>query len=165
MHTVAYGAGLRVSEVVNLKLSDIDSDRMILRIEQGKGQKDRNGMLSPRLLEMLREWWLIGQPTTWLFPGRDPLNPITTKQIYRAVRNTAEDVGIKKRVSPHTLRHSFATHLLEQGVDIRIIQVALGHSKLDTTARYAHVASKVLREVVSPLDRLSPLVPKKGTPT
>jgi|SRR5262245_12888995 len=163
---VAYGAGLRVSEVVNLKVSDIDSERMVLRIEQGKGKKDRNGMLSPRLLEVLREWWLIGQPTTWLFPGRDPLLPITAKQIYRAVRNTAEDVGIKKRVSPHTLRHSFATHLLEQGVDIRLIQVALGHSKLDTTARYAHVASRVLREVVSPLDRLSPLAPKKkGTPT
>lgn len=154
---VAYGAGLRVSEVANLRVSDIDSKRMVLRIEQGKGQKDRNGMLSPRLLEVLREWWLIGRPTTWLFPGRDPLLPITTKQIYRAVRNTAEDVGIKTRVSPHTLRHSFATHLLEQGVDIRLIQVALGHSKLDTTARYAHVASKVLRDMVSPLDRLGSL--------
>jgi integrase/recombinase XerD len=162
---VAYGAGLRVSEVVNLKVSDIDSKRMVLRIEQGKGQKDRNGMLSPRLVEVLREWWLIGQPTTWLFPGRDPINPITSKQIYRAVRYTSEAVGIKKRVSPHTLRHSFATHLLEQGVDIRVIQVALGHSKLDTTARYAHVASKVLREVESPLDRLSPLVPgPRGKP-
>jgi integrase/recombinase XerD len=163
---VAYGAGLRVSEVVNLKVSDIDSKRMVLRIEQGKGKKDRNGMLSPRLLEVLREWWLIGQPTTWLFPGRDPLMPITTKQIYRAVRETAEDVGIKKRVSPHTLRHSFATHLLEQGVDIRVIQVALGHAKLDTTARYAHVASKVLRDMVSPLDQLGSLQPakKKGTP-
>ena len=161
---VAYGAGLRVSEVVNLKVSDIDSKRMVLRIEQGKGQKDRNGMLSPRLVEVLREWWLIGQPTTWLFPGRDPLVAISTKQIYRAVRNTAADIGIKKRVSPHTLRHSFATHMLEQGVDIRLIQVALGHSKLDTTARYAHVASKVLRDMVSPLDRLSPLVPKKGEP-
>ena len=161
---VAYGAGLRLSEITNLKVSDIDSKRMLLRIEQGKGQKDRNGMLSPRLLEVLREWWLIGQPTTWLFPGRDPLVAISTKQIYRAVRNTAADIGIKKRVSPHTLRHSFATHLLEQGVDIRLIQVALGHSKLDTTARYAHVASKVLRGMVSPLDRLSPLVPKKGEP-
>ena len=161
---VAYGAGLRLSEITNLKVSDIDSKRMLLRIEQGKGQKDRNGMLSPRLLEVLREWWLIGQPTTWLFPGRDPLLPISTKQIYRAVRDTAADIGIKKRVSPHTLRHSFATHMLEQGVDIRLIQVALGHSKLDTTARYAHVASKVLREMVSPLDRLSPLVPKKGEP-
>jgi site-specific recombinase XerD len=161
---VAYGAGLRLSEITNLKVSDIDSQRMLLRVEQGKGQKDRNGMLSPRLLEVLREWWLIGQPTTWLFPGRDRLMPISTKQIYRAVCNTAADIGIKKRVSPHTLRHSFATHMLEQGIDIRLIQVALGHSKLDTTARYAHVASKVLREMVSPLDRLSPLVPKKDEP-
>lgn len=162
---VAYGAGLRVSEVTNLRVSDIDSTRMLLRIEQGKGKKDRNGMLSPRLLEVLKEWWLIGQPTTWLFPGRDPLLPITTKQIYRAVCETAAAVGIEKRVSPHTLRHSFATHMLEQGVDIRLIQVALGHSKLDTTARYAHVASKVLREIVSPLDRLSSLRPNNGTPT
>jgi site-specific recombinase XerD len=122
---VAYGAGLRVSEVANLKVSDIDSERMVLRVEQGKGKKDRNGMLSPRLLELLREWWLVGQPTTWLFPGRDPLLPITTRQLYRVVRDTAAAVGIEKRVSPHTLRHSFATHLLEQGVDIRVIQVAL----------------------------------------
>jgi len=161
---VAYGAGLRVSEVANLKVSDIDSERMVLRVEQGKGRKDRNGMLSPRLLELLQEWWLVGQPTTWLFPGRDPLLPITTRQLYRVVRDTADAVGIEKRVSPHTLRHSFATHLLEQGVDIRVIQVALGHSKLDTTARYAHVASKVLREVLSPLDQLTPLTRKKGTP-
>jgi integrase/recombinase XerD len=162
---VAYGAGLRVSEVANLKVSDIDSERMVLRIEQGKGKKDRNGMLSPRLLDLLREWWLVGQPTTWLFPGRDVLQPITPRQLHRVVRDTAAAVGIQKRVSPHTLRHSFATHLLEQGVDIRLIQVALGHSKLDTTARYAHVASKVLRDMVSPLDRLTPLAPRKGTPT
>ena len=162
---VAYGAGLRVSEVANLKVSDIDSERMVLRVEQGKGKKDRNGMLSPRLLELLREWWCVGQPTTWLFPGRDPLLPITTRQLYRVVCDTAAAVGIEKRVSPHTLRHSFATHLLEQGVDIRVIQVALGHSKLDTTARYAHVASKVLRDVLSPLDQLTPLAPKKGAPT
>ena len=161
---VAYGAGLRVSEVANLKVSDIDSERMVLRVDQGKGRKDRNGMLSPRLLELLQEWWLVGQPTTWLFPGRDPLLPITTRQLYRVVRDTAAAVGIEKRVSPHTLRHSFATHLLEQGVDIRVIQVALGHSKLDTTARYAHVASKVLRDVTSPLDQLTPLAPRKGTP-
>ena len=161
---VAYGAGLRVSEVANLKVSDIDSERMVLRVEQGKGKKDRNGMLSPRLLELLQEWWLVGQPTTWLFPGRDPLLPITTRQLYRVVRDTAAAVGIEKRVSPHTLRHSFATHLLEQGVDIRVIQVALGHSKLDTTARYAHVASKVLRDVTSPLDQLTPLTPKKDAP-
>ena len=161
---VAYGAGLRVSEVANLKVTDIDRARMVLRIEQGKGQKDRLGLLSPRLLELLEEWWLIGQPTTWLFPGRDPLLPITTRQLYRVVTDTARAVGIEKRVSPHTLRHSFATHLLEQGVDIRLIQVALGHSKLDTTARYAHVASKVLRDMVSPLDRLGPLTPKKDQP-
>jgi site-specific recombinase XerD len=161
---VAYGAGLRVSEVANLKVSDIDSERMVIRVEQGKGRKDRNGMLSPRLLELLQDWWLVGQPTTWLFPGRDPLLPITTRQLYRLIRDTAAAVGIDKRVSPHTLRHSFATHLLEQGVDIRVIQVALGHSKLDTTARYAHVASKVLREVLSPLDQLTPLTRKKGAP-
>jgi len=161
---VAYGAGLRVSEVANLKLSDIDSKQMLLRVEQGKGGKDRNAMLSPRLLALLRDWWCVGQPATWLFPGRDPLLPITTRQLYRVVREAAEAAGIKKRVSPHTLRHSFATHLLEQGVDIRVIQVLLGHAKLDTTARYAHVASKVLREVTSPLDLLTPLAPKKGTP-
>ena len=122
---VAYGAGLRVSEVANLKVSDIDSERMVLRVEQGKGKKDRNGMLSPRLLSLLREWWCVGQPAAWLFPGRDALLPVTTRQLYRVVRDTAAAAGIQKRVSPHTLRHSFATHLLEQGVDIRLIQVAL----------------------------------------
>ncbi len=161
---VAYGAGLRVSEVANLRVSDIDSERMVIRVEQGKGKKDRNGMLSPRLLVLLREWWLVGRPTTWLFPGRDSLLPITPRQLHRVVCETAGAVGIEKRVSPHTLRHSFATHLLEQGVDIRLIQVALGHSKLDTTARYAHVASKVLREMVSPLDQLTPLVRGKDAP-
>jgi len=161
---VAYGAGLRVSEVANLKVSDIDSKRMLLRVEQGKGKKDRNGMLSPRLLELLRDWWCVAQPTTWLFPGRDPLLPITPRQLYRVVRDAADAAEIKKRVSPHTLRHSFATHLLEQGVDIRVIQVLLGHAKLDTTARYAHVASKVLRDVTSPLDLLTPLVPRRSAP-
>ena len=163
--SVAYGAGLRVSEVANLRVPDIDSERMVIRVEQGKGKKDRNGMLSPRLLELLREWWQVGRPTTWLFPGRDPLLPMTSRQLRRVVCETADAVGIEKRVSPHTLRHSFATHLLEEGIDIRLIQVALGHSKLDTTARYAHVASKVLREMVSPLDRLTSLVPGKDAPT
>ena len=161
---VAYGAGLRVSEVANLKISDIDRDRMVLRVEQGKGRKDRNAMLSPRLLGLLEDWWQIGRPTTWLFPGRDPILPVTARQLYRVVRDTAAAVGIDKRVSPHTLRHSFATHLLEQGVDIRVIQVLLGHTKLDTTARYAHVASKVLREVTSPLDQLAPLQSKPREP-
>jgi len=163
--SAAYGAGLRVSEVVALKVSDIDSERMLLRIEQGKGRKDRFAMLSPLLLELLRDWYRIARPTVWLFPGRDPLLPITPRQLHRVVCETADAVGIEKRVSPHTLRHSFATHLLEQGVDIRLIQVALGHSKLDTTARYAHVASKVLREMVSPLDQLTSLVRDKDAPT
>ena len=159
---VAYGAGLRVSEVANLKVSDIDSKRMLIRVEEGKGRKDRNAMLSPRLLELLRDWWWVGRPSTWLFPGRDPLLPVTARQLYRVVEEAAAAAEIKTRVSPHTLRHSFATHLLEQGVDIRVIQVLLGHAKLDTTARYAHVASKVLREVTSPLDRLTPIGPREG---
>lgn len=161
---VAYGAGLRVSEVANLKVSDIDSKRMLIRVEEGKGRKDRNAMLSPRLLELLRDWWRVGRPATWLFPGRDPLLPVTTRQLYRVVEEAAAAAEIKTRVSPHTLRHSFATHLLEQGVDIRVIQVLLGHAKLDTTARYAHVASKVLREVTSPLDKLTPIGPSRGEP-
>ena len=159
---VAYGAGLRVSEVASLKVSDIDSRNMRIRVEQGKGQRDRHAMLSPRLLQLLQDWWHFAKPRTWLFPGRDPLLHITARQLYRIVREAAEAAEIKKPVSPHTLRHSFATHLLEQGVDIRIIQVLLGHTKLDTTARYAHVASKVLREVTSPLDVLTP--PKNRPP-
>jgi site-specific recombinase XerD len=147
--------------VASLKVSDVDRDRKLLRVEQGKGRKDRNAMLSPRLLGLIEDWRLIGRPTTWLFPGRDPILPVTARQLYRVVVDTASAVGIDKRVSPHTLRHSFATHLLEQGVDIRVIQVLLGHTKLDTTARYAHVASKVLREVVSPLDQLALLQPKR----
>ena len=160
----AYGAGLRVSEVANLKISDIDSKRMLIRVEEGKGKKDRNAMLSPRLLQLLRDWWWVGRPATWLFPGRDPLLPVTARQLYRAVREAAEAAEIATRVTPHTLRHSFATHLLEQGVDIRVIQVLLGHAKLDSTARYAHVASKVLREVTSPLDRLTPIDPGRVEP-
>ncbi len=159
----AYGAGLRVSEVVALKVGDIDSERMLLRVEQGKGRKDRHAMLSPQLLEQLRFWWREGRrrgallPAGWLFPGRNPIEPLSTRQLNRAVHAAAEAVGIKKRVSPHTLRHSFATHLLEQDIDIRIIQVLLGHAKLDTTARYTRVANTTIRSVTSPLDRLAPL--------
>jgi len=152
--SVAYGAGLRVSEVVALKVSDIDSKRMLIRVEQGKGGKDRYVMLSPQLLELLRAWYKEARPLGWLFPGRDPLRPITTRQLTRACHEAAQAAGIEKRVSPHTLRHSFATHLLEQNVDIRVIQALLGHVKLDTTARYAQVATKVICEVASPLDRL-----------
>ena len=123
--SVAYGAGLRVSEVANLKVSDIDSGRMMLRVEQGKGQRDRDVMLSPHLLELLREWWKAARPRVWLFPGQNPINPVTPRQLNRAVTVAKDLAGISKRVSPHTLRHSFATHLLEQGVDIRVIQVLL----------------------------------------
>ena len=121
-------------------------------------------MLSPRLLDLLRDWWCVARPTSWLFPGRDPILPMSTRQLNRAVHAAAQSAGIMKRVSPHTLRHSFATHLLEQGVDIRVIQVLLGHSKLETTARYTQVATKVLREVKSPLDLLTPLKPRKDEP-
>jgi site-specific recombinase XerD len=122
---VAYGAGLRVSEVVALKVNDIDRERMLLRVEQGKGQKDRFVMLSPQLLELLRDWRQVAQPRGWLFPGLDPVNPMSARQLCRAVSAAARAAGIAKRVSPHTLRHSFATHLLEQNVDIRVIQVLL----------------------------------------
>jgi len=153
--SVAYGAGLRVSEVVALKVSDIDNERMLLRVEQGKGQKDRFVMLSPQLLELLRDWWWVARPRAWLFPGLDPVNPMSTRQLCRAVRTAAQAAGIAKRVSPHTLRHSFATHLLEQNVDIRVIQVLLGHARLDTTALYTRVAVNTIRDVMSPLERLS----------
>lgn len=161
---VAYGAGLRVSEVVALKVSDIDSDRMLLRVERGKGGKTRHAMLSPTLLELLRDWWRIGRPRAWLFPGRDPINPMTTRQLTRACHAAARKAGLDKRVSPHTLRHSFATHLLEQDIDIRVIQVLMGHAKLDTTALYTRVATNTIRAVVSPLDRLTLLTPPGDRP-
>jgi integrase/recombinase XerD len=123
--SAAYGAGLRVSEVVSLKVSDIDSQRMLLRIEQGKGRKDRFAMLSAKLLELLRDWYRIARPAVWLFPGRDPMLPMTTRQFTRAVHAAANMAEIRKRVTPHTLRHSFATHLLEQNTDVRLIQVLL----------------------------------------
>jgi integrase/recombinase XerD len=159
--SVAYGAGLRVSEVVALKVSDIDSARMMIRIEQGKRRKDRYAMLSPRLLNLLREWWLACRSRGWLFPGRDPLQPITTRQLTRACHTAAQAAGIEKHVSPHTLRHSFATHLMEKNVDVRVIQVLLGHTKLDTTARYTQVATNTIRNVTSPLDHL---IGKKDEP-
>jgi len=158
--SVAYGAGLRASEVIALKVGDIDSQRMTLRIEQGKGRKDRYAMLPPLLLERLRTWWRVARAQGkmldggWLFPGRDPLESLTTRQLNRAVHAAALAAGIDKNVSMHTLRHCFATHLLEQKVDIRVIQVLLGHKKLETTALYAQVATDLLREVISPLESL-----------
>ena len=156
----AYGAGLRVSEVVALKVGDVDSERMLLRVERGKGRNDRHAMLSPQLLELLRAWWRDGRrrsllmPGGWLFPGRNPIEPLSTRQLNRAVHAAAEAAGIKKRVLPHTLRHSFATHLLEQDTDIRIIQVLLGHQNLSSTSRYTQVATHLIRATASPLDRL-----------
>jgi len=165
----AYGAGLRVSEVVALKVGDIDSERMLLRVERGKGGKDRHAMLSPQLLDLLRAWWREGRrrslllPGGWLFPGRNPVEPLSARQLGRVVRAATQAAGINKRVSPHTLRHSFATHLLEQGVDIRVIQTLLGHAKLDTTALYARVANTTIR-AASPLDRLASLIDGRPRP-
>ena len=158
---VAYGAGLRISEVASLKISDIDSERMTLHVEQGKGRKDRYAMLSPVLLDILRRWWREGHANGllldggWLFPGQDPVNPLSTRQLSRAIRAAAAAAEIDKRVSMHLLRHSFATHLLEQKVDIRLIQVLLGHHQLETTRLYTQVATDVLHEVTSPLETLS----------
>ena len=162
---VAYGAGLRASEVVSLKLSDIDSKRMVIRVEQGKGRKDRYVMLSPHLLELLRGWWRAGRPQGWLFPGRDPVQPMTTRQLNRACHAAAHMADIKKRVSLHTLRHSFASHLLEQDTDIRVIQVLLGHARLDTTALYTRVATKTIREVMSPLEHIARKLAEAKPPT
>jgi integrase/recombinase XerD len=152
---VAYGAGLRAAEVVSLKVCDIDSKRMVIRVEQGKGRKDRNVMLSPSLLELLRTWWRAARPEGWLFPGRNPVQPMTTRQLNRACHAAAEAAGIERNVSLHTLRHSFATHLLEQNIDVRVIQVLLGHAKLDSTALYTRVATKTIQQVMSPLEHIA----------
>jgi len=158
--SVAYGSGLRVAEVAALKVSNIDSERMLLRVERGKGGRYRNAMLPADLLTLLREWWKVGRqqgvmhPQGWLFPGQDAMKPISTRHLHRVVVEAAQAAQITKRVGPHTLRHSFATHLLEDGVDIRVIQVLLGHSKLETTSLYTKVATRTVRAVISPLDRL-----------
>ena len=157
---VAYGAGLRASEVVHLKVTDIDSERMVIRVEQGKGKRDRYAMLSPSLLEILRAWWREGRakrqmlPGGWLFPGQNPVNPLSTRQLNRAFHMACTAAEIDKRVSLHSLRHAFATHLLERHEDIRLIQVLLGHKQIENTARYSHVAAKLLREVKGPLEYL-----------
>jgi site-specific recombinase XerD len=153
--SVAYGAGLRASEVVSLKVSDIDSTRMRIRVEQGKGRRDRDALLSPHLLRTLRDWWKVARPPVWLFPNRlSAFEHVTARSLNRAFHDAARKAGIRKAVCLHTLRHCFATHLLEQNTDVRVIQVLLGHKKLETTAVYAHVAAKTLNGIASPLDRL-----------
>ena len=158
--SLAYGTGLRASEVVSLKVTDIDSERVVIRVEQGKGQKDRYAMLSDSLLGLLRAWWVEAHkrgkmlPGGWLFPGQKPINPLSTRQLNRAFHDARKAAGINKPVCLHTLRHCFATHLHEQDVDIRLIQMLLGHKKLDTTARYTQVASSTLRAIKSPLEHL-----------
>jgi integrase/recombinase XerD len=161
---LGYGCGLRAGEVVRLKVKHIDSAQKIIRVEQSKGRKDRNVMLSPEMSDLLRQWWKVrpsrDDATTplqerWLFPGRRPGKPMTTRQLSRLFHEAADAAGIKKRVTLHALRHSFATHLLERGTDIRIIQALLGHEKLDTTARYTRVATGMIAAIESPLDLLS----------
>jgi integrase/recombinase XerD len=162
--SLGYGCGLRAGEVVRLKVKHIDRAQNIIRVEQAKGRKDRNVMLSPEMLDLLRQWWKA-RPTRWdagvppeerwLFPGTRTGKPMTTRQLSRLFHQTAEAAGIKKSVTLHALRHSFATHLLEGDTDIRIIQALLGHDKLDPTARYTRVATGMIANIESPLDRLS----------
>jgi integrase/recombinase XerD len=152
----AYAAGLRVSEVVGLRIEDIDSRRMVIRVRQGKGRKDREVMLSPRLLDVLRHYWLAFRPRGYLFPSRHPDRPLSASAVQRACKAARQRSGLTKRISPHSLRHSFATHLLEAGADLRTIQILLGHSHLSTTARYTHISSARLHGTSSPLDRLPP---------
>ena len=162
--SLGYGCGLRAGEVVRLKVKHIDKAQKIIRIEQSKGRKDRHVMLSPETLDLLRQWWKARPPAydartpmeeRWLFPGRKPGKPMTTRQLSRLFHEAAAAAGIKKSVTLHALRHSFATHLLERGIDIRIIQALLGHDKLDTTARYTRVATGMIAAIESPLDLLS----------
>jgi site-specific recombinase XerD len=161
---LGYGCGLRAGEVVRLKVKHIDRAQKIIRVEQSKGRKDRHVMLSPQMLDLLSQWWQArpsrcdaGTPVAerLLFPGRKPGKPMTTRQLSRLFHEAADAAGIKKSVTLHALRHSFATHLLERGTDIRIIQALLGHDKLDTTARYTRVATGLIAGIESPLDLLS----------
>ena len=154
--SVAYGAGLRASEVIALKVSDIDSARMVITIIDGKGQKDRLAKLSPNLLGELRTWWRAARPRVWLFPSRmSAFDHISPRQFARACQSAAVAAELGKSVHPHMLRHSFATHLLDAGVDIRVIQVMLGHKKLETTAIYARVSPRLIQAATGPFERLS----------
>ena len=153
--TTAYATGMRASETVSLKVADIDSARMMIRVQQGKGGKDRYVMLSAQLRRILRTYWRLARPGHWLFPGRDDDRPIHVMNLHAACRSARSAAGIDKTITVHTLRHSFATHLLESGADIRIIQALLGHANLSTTARYTHVAATTIAKTQSPLDRLA----------
>jgi integrase/recombinase XerD len=164
MLTLAYGCGLRASEVVRLRAADIDSEQMIIRIVQSKGRKDRHVMLPAEVLDLLRQWWKarpteedagVAPEQRWLFPGRSDHQPLTTRQFSRLFKEAAKAAGLRKTVSLHSLRHSFATHLLERGTDIRVIQALLGHDKLETTARYSRVATGMISKIESPLEGLS----------
>jgi site-specific recombinase XerD len=157
--TTCYAAGLRISEAVHLTLSAVDSQRMVLRIEQGKGQKDRYVMLSPTLLEILREWWRRRRPRHWLFPGDDPSIPITAHAVNRACHQAQRRSGLHKPITPHSLRHAFAVHLLEAGADVRTIQLLLGHRSLKTTAQYLCLATNKICATASPLDLLPRPIP------
>lgn len=161
--SLCYGAGLRISEALHLKVTDIDSSRMMIRVRQAKGHKDRYVMLSPKLLALLREYWKTERPTSWLFPGRPKDHPLDASTLQHACRLALHDSGITKQVTPHTLRHSFATHLLEAGANIRTIQLLLGHNSLQTTTVYTHVSQTTLGETVSPFDLLPQLKPQAAT--
>jgi site-specific recombinase XerD len=158
--TTAYAAGLRLSEATHLRITDLDSQRMVLRVEQGKARKDRYVMLSPRLLEALRSYWKVARPRTWLFPGDLPDQPITKGAVEAACQKAHRASGLTKPITPHSLRHAFATHLLEAGTDVRTIQLLLGHRSLATTSRYLKVATSTVCATASPFDWLpAPVVP------
>lgn len=158
--TTCYAAGLRISEAVRLRPCDVDSQRMVIRIEQGKGQLDRYVMLSPKLLEVLRDWWRLSRPTTWLFPGDRPDHPLGRAAVEQACHRARRRARLTKPLTPHVLRHCFAVHLLEAGTDVRTIQLLLGHRSLETTARYLRIATTKVCATTSPLD----LLPRPALP-
>jgi integrase/recombinase XerD len=162
--TTCYAAGLRISEAVRLTIPAIDSHRMVLRVEQGKGQKDRYVMLSPKLLEVLRDWWKMQRPQHWLFPGNHPDHPITRSAVEEGCQQAHRRSRIPKPITPHSMRHAFAVHLLEAGTDVRTIQLLLGHRSLATTARYLRIATNKVCSTSSPLDLLPRPVPPAPTP-
>jgi site-specific recombinase XerD len=160
-----YAAGLRISELLNLKIGDIDSERMVIRVQQGKGRKDRYVMLSSVLLGILREYWREYKPKSWLFPSLDGTKPFRPDVVWKLCQTTARRSRLQKHVTPHTLRHTFATHLLEAGTDIRTIQALLGHRSLRTTAIYTHVSPERVVATRSPLDALEEVAKTTADPT